>query len=107
MIKLHGIEKYYANKFIKTFVLRNIDLEIEEGAFISIMGPSGAGKSTLLHIIGMLDDASDGEYYFYDNPVHAMKEKDRTKHYFVGRHADCQRRCGCLFPTGQSICFLK
>lgn len=79
MIKLQGIEKCYANKFVKTWVLRNIDLEIEEGEFITIMGPSGAGKSTLLHIIGMLDDASDGEYYFYDNPVHAMKEKDRTK----------------------------
>ena len=79
MIKLEGIEKCYANKFVKTWVLRNIDLEIEEGEFITIMGPSGAGKSTLLHILGMLDDATGGEYYFYDNPVHAMKEKDRTK----------------------------
>ena len=79
MIKLEGIEKCYANKFVKTWVLRNIDLEIEEGEFITIMGPSGAGKSTLLHILGMLDDATGGEYYFYDNPVHSMKEKDRTK----------------------------
>lgn len=79
MIKLQGIEKYYANKFVKTWVLRNIDLEIEEGEFVSIMGPSGAGKSTLLHIIGMLDEASDGEYYFYDNAVHTMKEKEKTK----------------------------
>ena len=79
MIQLKGIEKYYANKFIKTYVLRNIDLEIKEGEFVSIMGPSGAGKSTLLHIIGMLDDASNGEYYFYDNAVHTLKEKDKTK----------------------------
>lgn len=75
MIKLTNITKYYENKFIKTFVLRNINLEIEEGEFISIMGPSGAGKSTLLYIIGMLDTASEGEYYFYDEPVHKMKEK--------------------------------
>lgn len=75
MIKLTNISKYYENKFIKTFVLRNINLEIEEEEFISIMGPSGAGKSTLLYIIGMLDTASEGEYYFYDEPVHKMKEK--------------------------------
>ncbi|MBN1783107.1 ABC transporter ATP-binding protein [bacterium] len=79
MIRLKGIEKYYANKFVKTWVLRNIDLEIREGEFVTIMGPSGAGKSTLLHIMGMLDDFSGGEYYFYDSPVHKLKERDRTK----------------------------
>jgi putative ABC transport system ATP-binding protein len=79
MIELKNIEKYYTNKFIKTWVLRNINLEIEEGEFVTIMGPSGAGKSTLLHIIGMLDDASAGEYYFYDHPVHQLKEKDMTR----------------------------
>ena len=78
MIKLIDIEKYYSNKFVKTWVLRNIDLQIQEGEFITIMGPSGAGKSTLLHIIGMLDDMSDGEYYFYDEPVHNLSEKKRT-----------------------------
>jgi putative ABC transport system ATP-binding protein len=75
MIKLTNITKYYENKFIKTYVLRNINLEIEEGEFVSVMGPSGAGKSTLLYIIGMLDVPSEGEYYFYEEPVHKMKEK--------------------------------
>ncbi len=75
MIKLNNITKYYENKFIKTYVLRNINLEIDEGEFISIMGPSGAGKSTLLYIIGMLDTPSEGEYYFYEEPVHKMKDK--------------------------------
>jgi len=75
VIKLQNIEKYYSNKVIKTYVLRNVDLQIEEGEFISVMGPSGAGKSTLLNIIGMLDTPSEGEYYFYDEPVHKMKEK--------------------------------
>jgi ABC-type lipoprotein export system ATPase subunit len=78
MIKLNDIEKYYTNKFIKTYVLRQINLEIEEGEFISVMGPSGAGKSTLLYILGMLDSPSDGEYYFYDEPVHKMSEKKLT-----------------------------
>ena len=75
MINLKDITKYYENKFVKTYVLRNINLAINEGEFISIMGPSGAGKSTLLYIIGMLDTASEGEYYFYEEPVHKMKEK--------------------------------
>jgi putative ABC transport system ATP-binding protein len=79
MIKLSNIEKYYSNKFVKTWVLRQINLEVKEGEFISIMGPSGAGKSTLLHIIGMLDDASSGEYFFSGEPVHKMKEKERTR----------------------------
>ena len=75
MIRLNGIEKYYKNKIVKTYVLRNIKLEIEEGEFLSIMGPSGAGKSTLLHILGTLDTPSNGEYYFMDEPVHKMNEK--------------------------------
>lgn len=75
MIQLKNIEKYYKSKFVKTFVLRNINLEIRESEFVSIMGPSGSGKSTLLNIIGMLDNPSNGEYLFYDNPVHEMKEK--------------------------------
>jgi ABC-type lipoprotein export system ATPase subunit len=75
MIKLKNIEKYYTNKLVKTYVLRNIDLEIKEGEFISVMGPSGAGKSTLLNIIGMLDAPSNGEYFFFDEPVHKMNER--------------------------------
>jgi ABC-type lipoprotein export system ATPase subunit len=75
MIKLHNIEKFYSNKVIKTYVLRNINLEIEEGEFVSVMGPSGSGKTTLLNLIGMLDTPSDGEYYFYDEPIHKMSEK--------------------------------
>jgi putative ABC transport system ATP-binding protein len=78
MIKLNDIEKYYTNKFIKTFVLRQINLEIEEGEFITVMGPSGAGNSTLLYILGMLDSPSEGEYYFYDEPVHKMSAKKLT-----------------------------
>jgi len=75
MIKLRGIEKYYSNKIINTYVLRNINLEVKRGEFLSIMGPSGSGKTTLLNIIGMLDVPSNGEYYFLDEPVHKMSEK--------------------------------
>jgi putative ABC transport system ATP-binding protein len=75
MIKMTDITKYYSSGFIKTFVLRNIDLDVEEGEFLTIMGPSGAGKSTLLHILGMLDSPSNGEYFFYDKPVHRLSER--------------------------------
>jgi len=78
MIKTKNIQKYYSNKFIKTYVLKGIDLEINEGEFVTVMGPSGAGKSTLLHILGMLDTASGGEYYWHDSPVHRLSERKRT-----------------------------
>jgi len=79
MIKLQGITKYYKTGFGRIYVLRNIDVEIEEGEFITIMGPSGAGKSTLLHILGMLDTASEGEYYFDNQKVHRFNERKRTE----------------------------
>lgn len=79
MIKLQDIEKYYTNGYVKTYVLRGINLEVEEGEFLTIMGPSGAGKSTLLHILGMLDTPSNGEYLFYDTPVHRLREKQKSE----------------------------
>ena len=75
MIKLKNIEKYYSSGSLKTYVLRDVSFDVAEGEFISIMGPSGSGKSTILHILGMLDVPTAGEYYFFDEPVHKMKEK--------------------------------
>ncbi|RMF64508.1 MAG: ABC transporter ATP-binding protein [Calditrichaeota bacterium] len=79
MIELHHVVKYYSNKFLKTYVLRDINLRVREGEFVTIMGPSGAGKSTLLHILGMLDEPSEGKYFFLQEPVHELKEKARTE----------------------------
>jgi len=64
MIKLRDLDKYVDSRFQRTFILKGIDLDVEEGEFLTIMGPSGAGKSTILNIIGLLDEASSGEYYF-------------------------------------------
>jgi len=75
MIKLKNIEKYYSNGSLKTYVLRDISFDVESGEFISIMGPSGSGKSTILHILGMLDTPTAGEYHFFNEAVHTMKEK--------------------------------
>src|SRR3954462_5200078 len=79
MIKLRGLDKYYQTGITKTFILRRIELDIQEGEFISIMGPSGAGKSTLLHIIGMHDSDWTGEYYFLDEAVHKLGKKERAE----------------------------
>jgi ABC-type lipoprotein export system ATPase subunit len=86
MISLKGVYKYYDSKFQRTFVLKDIDLEISEGEFVTVMGPSGAGKSTLLNIIGMLDEPSEGEYYFLDKPAHQLNEKKKVEFHrnFVG-----------------------
>ncbi len=86
MIHLKNIYKYYDSKFQRSFVLKDIDLEIEEGEFISIMGPSGSGKSTLLHILGLLDAPSEGEYTLFDTDVLKLKEKKRSEYHrnFMG-----------------------
>ncbi len=81
MINLKNIERYYQNGAQKTYVLRYITTQIKEGEFVSIMGPSGSGKSTLLHILGMLDEPTEGEYYFLDEPVHKFSERRRTELY--------------------------
>lgn len=78
MIRLRNIFKYYSNKFVKTYVLQDVNLDIQESEFVTIMGPSGSGKSTLLHILGMLDDASDGEYYFMNEAAHSFSERKRA-----------------------------
>ncbi len=79
MVRLNKIEKYYSTGFVKTYVLRGITLDIKQGEFVSIMGPSGSGKSTLLHILGMLDEPTNGEYHFLDQQVHKLSEKQKTE----------------------------
>lgn len=81
MITLSSIYKYYDSRFQRTFVLKNINLRIEEGEFVTIMGPSGAGKSTLLNIIGMLDEPSEGDYRFLDKQVSLLKENSKVEYH--------------------------
>jgi ABC-type lipoprotein export system ATPase subunit len=79
MIELSHVEKFYPTGPTKTWVLRQIDLRIAEGEFVSIMGPSGSGKTTLLSIMGMLDADWSGEYRFLGEPIHALKPKQRAE----------------------------
>ena len=86
MIDLKNVSKCYTTGKVNTYVLRKINLEINEGEFVTIMGPSGAGKSTLLNIIGMLDGMSEGEYNFLGESVHKLNERKRVDLYkqFIG-----------------------
>jgi putative ABC transport system ATP-binding protein len=79
LIQLRNIEKSVNTGPNKFYLLRRITLDIQSGEFITFMGPSGAGKSTLLAIIGMLDGAWTGEYYFQDQPVHKLSVKQRNE----------------------------
>jgi ABC-type lipoprotein export system ATPase subunit len=79
LISLRNLEKSYPQGVGRSYVLRRIDVDIKAGEFVSIMGPSGAGKSTLLHILGMHDAAWSGEYYFLDQPVHRLNQKQRSE----------------------------
>jgi putative ABC transport system ATP-binding protein len=79
LIKVQGLEKSYPYKGGRTFVLRQIGLEVAEGEFVTIMGPSGSGKSTLLAILGMLDGEFDGGYWFDDVAVHEASPKQRAR----------------------------
>jgi putative ABC transport system ATP-binding protein len=77
MIQLRNIEKCYETRAGKNYVLRQINLDIAAGDFLTIMGPSAAGKTTLLNILGMLDGDWEGEYYLFEHAVHALKPKER------------------------------
>ena len=79
MIQLRKVERFFDTGGGRTWVLRQIDLDVHEGDFITIMGPSGAGKSTLLAILGMLDAAWTGEYRFLGQPVHELGRKARAE----------------------------
>lgn len=81
MIELKNIEKYYANKGVKSYILRHVTTSIKQGEFVSIMGPSGAGKSTLLNILGMLEEPTYGQYEFMGEDVVSLNERKRIELY--------------------------
>jgi ABC-type lipoprotein export system ATPase subunit len=81
LLEIENIFKWVNTGGRRTFLLKDIDLKVEEGEFISLMGPSGSGKSTLLNVIGMLDGFDEGTYNFLNEPVHQLKAKHRAKLY--------------------------
>jgi putative ABC transport system ATP-binding protein len=79
MIRFKNVERSYKTGAGQTWVLRRIDLTIQQGEFITVMGPSGAGKSSLLNALALLDDQWTGEYWFRDEAVHLLKRKERSE----------------------------
>jgi len=78
MIKTNNLKKIYLTEEVETTALNNVNIQIEQGEFVSIMGPSGCGKSTLLNVLGLLDNPTDGEYHFLENEVSKFTERQRA-----------------------------
>ncbi len=77
MIRVQGLEKSVKSGTGSLFLLRNVNLVVERGDFLTLMGPSGAGKSTLLAVLGMLDADWTGEYELDGQRVDRMSGRDR------------------------------
>ncbi len=73
MITVKNLTKIYKNDGCQTQALKGVNLHVEEGEFLAIVGASGSGKSTLLHILGGMDEGTEGEYYFDDIEVHKLR----------------------------------
>mgnify|MGYP000140313820 CR=1 FL=1 len=78
MLRTRNLTKVFTTQEVETTALNNVNLEVQKGEFVAVMGPSGCGKSTLLHIAGMLDNPTDGEYYFMGEEVSEYSEKKRA-----------------------------
>ena len=77
MIRLSNVEKSYPLQGGRTWILRNVALDIAAGEFLSIMGPSGSGKTSLLNVLGMMDSDWQGEYWLGEQAVHKLAPKQR------------------------------
>jgi len=78
MIKTKNLVKVFLTEEVETTALNKVNLEVNEGEFVSIMGPSGCGKSTLLNILGLLDNPTKGEFNFLGNDVSKYNERQRA-----------------------------
>ena len=78
MLKLHDLYKVYRTDEVETVALNGVNFEIAQGDFVAVMGPSGCGKSTLLNIVGLLDNVTEGSYFFFDENVAGYKETQLT-----------------------------
>ena len=79
MIRLTNVEKVYRTDTIETLALKNINLSVEKGDFLSVMGPSGSGKSTLLNVVGLLDAPTRGTIDIEDHPVAGLGDRARAR----------------------------
>jgi len=80
LLEISNLGRTYRKGKINIPALQNIDLEIEEGQFVSIVGKSGSGKSTLLNLIGGLDRATEGTILFDGNDLRKMSRNELAEH---------------------------
>ncbi len=78
MIRTKELTKIFRTEEVETTALNKVDLTIKDGEMVAVMGPSGCGKSTLLNIIGLLDNPTEGEFYFNEQEVSKFSERNRT-----------------------------
>ena len=99
VIKLSGISKKYRTTELETTALDGIDFALENGEFVAVMGPSGCGKSTLLNIVGLIDNPSSGQYFFFEREI---------SHYSENRLANLRKgNVGFIFQSFNLIDELK
>ena len=79
MIRLESIDKVYRTERVETLALHNINLDVAQGEFVSIMGPSGCGKSTLLNLIGLLDRPTGGALSLDGGKINGAGDKALAK----------------------------
>ena len=78
MIKTRNLKKIYTTEEIESTALNSVNIDIGAGEFVSIMGPSGCGKSTLLNVLGLLDNPTEGEFFFLDTEISKHSERERA-----------------------------
>ena len=79
MIQIKNLSKVFRTEEVETAALNEVSITINQGEFVTIMGASGSGKSTLLNIVGLLDNASGGNYELLNQEMIGLKEQEKSK----------------------------
>lgn len=105
MITIKNLTKDFYSGDLKQNVLKDVNLEIDHGDFLTIMGPSGGGKSTVLHIMGLLIEPTSGEVYYNNNKINFKNERslDNCRRDNIGLIFQNSNLISCLSPLENLI----
>lgn len=105
MITIRNLTKDFYSGDLRQNVLKDVNLEIDHGDFLTIMGPSGGGKSTVLHIMGLLIDPTSGEVYYNNNKINFKNERslDNYRRDNIGLIFQNSNLISCLSPLENLI----